>query len=243
MMNSSHNISDNCRVTRHLPDNWIVFAGFTITIYVTVVNVLLVFIFLKKKNLSSVSILLAALALTDALTSLGIFIPDFAVYTFAEVTFTEGNMKYPFCLCTEFTDISLQEGQKKKKKQPRRILHFSDGILEEYSTDEEDENPPQPVVDTVVADTCGEHLAWFFGITTPKYQYAIDEYYRLKEEEEREKKQDEKRRQRMEEEKLSHVEVDTKMPLNEQSITETSDIKVEVLKTDNQSDSQKEEKY
>lgn len=47
----------------------------------------------------------------------------------------------------------------------------------------------------------------------------------------------------MEEEKLSHVEVDTKMPLNEQSITETSDIKVEVLKTDTQSDSQKEEKY
>jgi len=34
----------------------------------------------------------------------------------------------------------------------------------------------------LVADTCGEHLAWFFGITTPKYQYAIDEYYRMKEE-------------------------------------------------------------
>ncbi|CAC5364522.1 unnamed protein product [Mytilus coruscus] len=167
-------------------------------------------------------------------------------------------------VCTEFTDISLQEEQKKKKKQPRRILHFSDGILEEYSTDEEDENPPQPVVDpktltwmpwvwyhvvTVskkalsVADTCGEHLAWFFGITTPKYQYAIDEYYRLKEEEEREKKQEEKRRQRIEEEKLSHVEVDTKMPSNEQSNADTSDIKVEVLKTDTQSDSQKEEKY
>lgn len=33
-----------------------------------------------------------------------------------------------------------------------------------------------------VADSCGERLASFFGITTPKYQYAIDEYYRLKEE-------------------------------------------------------------
>lgn len=97
-MNSSHNISDNCRVNRHLPSNWIVFSGFTITIYVTVVNVLLVFIFLQKKNLSSVSILLAALALTDAFTSIGIFIPDFTVYTFTEVTFTEENMKYPFCL-------------------------------------------------------------------------------------------------------------------------------------------------
>ena len=31
-----------------------------------------------------------------------------------------------------------------------------------------------------VADTCGENLAWFIGITTPKYQSAIDEFYRLK---------------------------------------------------------------
>ena len=31
----------------------------------------------------------------------------------------------------------------------------------------------------LAADTCGEKLAWFFGITSPKYQYAIDEYKRL----------------------------------------------------------------
>ncbi len=29
-----------------------------------------------------------------------------------------------------------------------------------------------------VADTCGEKLAWAFGITSPTYQYAIDEYNR-----------------------------------------------------------------
>jgi len=28
----------------------------------------------------------------------------------------------------------------------------------------------------------GERLAWFFGITAPKYQYIIDEYHRIKEE-------------------------------------------------------------
>ena len=33
-----------------------------------------------------------------------------------------------------------------------------------------------------VADFLGEKLAWFFGITTPKYQYIIDEYHRIKEE-------------------------------------------------------------
>lgn len=32
------------------------------------------------------------------------------------------------------------------------------------------------------ADFLGEKLAWFFGITTPKYQYIIDEYHRLKKE-------------------------------------------------------------
>ena len=33
----------------------------------------------------------------------------------------------------------------------------------------------------LVAEYLGEKLAAFFGITTPKYQYVIDEYYRLKE--------------------------------------------------------------
>jgi len=26
----------------------------------------------------------------------------------------------------------------------------------------------------VAADYCGEKLAWFFGITSPKYQYILD---------------------------------------------------------------------
>lgn len=33
-----------------------------------------------------------------------------------------------------------------------------------------------------VCDYLGERLASLFGITTPKYQYAIDEYYRIKKE-------------------------------------------------------------
>ena len=34
---------------------------------------------------------------------------------------------------------------------------------------------------SLAAEFLGEKLAAFFGITTPKYQYVIDEYYRLKE--------------------------------------------------------------
>ncbi|KAL3872825.1 hypothetical protein ACJMK2_036023 [Sinanodonta woodiana] len=120
----------------------------------------------------------------------------------------------------DFITVPLEGGQV-KKKQPRRILHFSDGILEEYSTDEEDDidqTPPEPPVDPKTltwgpwvwhymlktakgtlwaADTCGEKLAWLFGITTPKYQYAIDEFYRLKEEEDRERGQQVKLEQEM----------------------------------------------
>lgn len=33
-----------------------------------------------------------------------------------------------------------------------------------------------------MCDYLGERLASLFGITTPKYQYAIDEYYRIKKE-------------------------------------------------------------
>ncbi|XP_060074660.1 protein FAM177A1-like, partial [Ylistrum balloti] len=58
------------------------------------------------------------------------------------------------------------------------------------------------------ADFCGEKLAWFFGITTPKYQYAIDEFYRLKEEEEKEKARQEKILRKLETEKLSSVDVE-----------------------------------
>ena len=34
---------------------------------------------------------------------------------------------------------------------------------------------------SLVAEYLGEKLAAFFGITTPRYQYVIDEFYRLKE--------------------------------------------------------------
>lgn len=88
---------------------------------------------------------------------------------------------------------------------PKRVLHFSDGVLEEFSDDEvdnkatEDKNTSS-VVDpktltwgpwmmygmwafgnkTVAAcDYVGESLASFFGITTPKYQFEVDEYKRL----------------------------------------------------------------
>ncbi|XP_068227057.1 LOW QUALITY PROTEIN: protein FAM177B [Palaemon carinicauda] len=100
-----------------------------------------------------------------------------------------------------------------KVKTPRRILHFSDGTLEEYSTDEEDEKEkpepdPMALVDPKsltwgpwmyywmlytgssalqACDYVGESLANFLGITSAKYQYEIDEYHRSVEEEKAEK--------------------------------------------------------
>ncbi|KAL0279402.1 UNVERIFIED_CONTAM: hypothetical protein PYX00_000972 [Menopon gallinae] len=85
----------------------------------------------------------------------------------------------------------------------KRVLHFSDGTLDldELDTPQVVEQPapvdPQTLTwgpwmwyYTVFAgskaleacDYMGEFLAEFFGITTPKYQYEIDEYHRMKRE-------------------------------------------------------------
>lgn len=84
--------------------------------------------------------------------------------------------------------------------------------MEEYSTDEEEEEEKEPekkdllcpadasqmtwgpyvwfhmwraATSTISAcDYLGERMASLFGITSAKYQYAIDEYYRMKKEKE-----------------------------------------------------------
>ncbi|XP_056424379.1 protein FAM177B isoform X2 [Hyla sarda] len=108
-------------------------------------------------------------------------------------------------------DIALKEielGDVEKKRVPRRIIHFANGeTMEEYSTEEEDDEDDQRIdfrnVDTTqmswrtyvqfwilrvattaffTCDYLGGRLATLFGLNVPKYQYAIDEYQRTKEE-------------------------------------------------------------
>ncbi|XP_047244347.1 protein FAM177A1-like isoform X1 [Girardinichthys multiradiatus] len=106
-----------------------------------------------------------------------------------------------------------------REKVPRRIIHFSSGeTMEEYSTDEEEDPEAErrdllsPPVDAVrsrmtwgpffwfhmwraatstisACDYLGERMASLFGITSAKYQYAIDEYHRIKKEKEEEKEE------------------------------------------------------
>ncbi|XP_076063528.1 uncharacterized protein LOC143038368 isoform X2 [Oratosquilla oratoria] len=101
-------------------------------------------------------------------------------------------------------------------RKPKRVLHFSDGVLEEYSTDEEDQTDKKQDNSLVVVDpksltwkpwlwywmvytgssalqACdylGESMANFLGITSPKYQYEMDEYQRTVAEEEEEKRKE-----------------------------------------------------
>ncbi|XP_008307101.1 protein FAM177A1 [Cynoglossus semilaevis] len=114
------------------------------------------------------------------------------------------------CETVEMGDTS---GSRTTVKVPRRTIYFASGeTMEEYSTDEEEEEEAEEdlvkkdvaTVDPArltwgpyfwfqmwrmatstisVCDYMGEKLASLFGITTPKYQYAIDEYYRMKKEE------------------------------------------------------------
>ncbi|XP_010744455.2 protein FAM177A1 isoform X2 [Larimichthys crocea] len=109
--------------------------------------------------------------------------------------------------------------EEQREKVPRRIIHFSNGeTMEEYSTDEEEGEDKEPerkdllsspvdaskltwgpyfwfhmwraATSTISAcDYLGERMASLFGITSAKYQYAIDEYYRMKKEREEDKEE------------------------------------------------------
>ncbi|KAK9518779.1 hypothetical protein VZT92_010513 [Zoarces viviparus] len=124
-----------------------------------------------------------------------------------------------------FESVELGELDKReeqhREKVPRRIIHFSSGeTMEEYSTDEEEEEGDRERKDLLsspvdaarskltwgpyfwfhmwraatstisACDYLGERMASAFGITSAKYQYAIDEYYRVKKEREEEKDED-----------------------------------------------------
>lgn len=109
--------------------------------------------------------------------------------------------------CVELGDLA------RKEKIPRRIINFSSGeTMEEYSTDDEEEDKKENTqkdllssIDTSkltwgpyvwfqmwraatstfsACDYLGERLASLLGITSAKYQYAIDEYSRSRREEE-----------------------------------------------------------
>ncbi|XP_056867675.1 protein FAM177A1 isoform X1 [Takifugu flavidus] len=116
----------------------------------------------------------------------------------------------------ESVEMEEHDSRQQKTKVPRRTIYFASGeTMEEYSTDEEEEEEDLTkkqvaTVDTSrltwgpyflfqtwrmatatisVCDYLGERLASLFGITTPKYQYALDEYYHRKKEEEEEEEE------------------------------------------------------
>ncbi|KAM6992180.1 protein FAM177A1-like isoform 2-T2 [Tautogolabrus adspersus] len=119
----------------------------------------------------------------------------------------------------ELGELNKREEEQQREKVPRRIIHFSSGeTMEEYSTDEEEGEDKEPerkdllsspvdasklpwgpyfwfhmwraATSTISAcDYLGERMASLFGITSAKYQYAIDEYYRMKKEREEEKEE------------------------------------------------------
>ncbi|XP_043205447.1 protein FAM177A1-like [Amphibalanus amphitrite] len=123
----------------------------------------------------------------------------------------------PIAVPTVSEKVPAESVDGKKARVPRRILHFSDGTMEEYSTDEDE--PDQPAQDALThlrtenpksmgwlpwawwwfryagyrtlggVDNMGEKLAYMLGITSPKYQYELDEYYEMKKKEEEEKAQ------------------------------------------------------
>jgi len=101
------------------------------------------------------------------------------------------------------TDINsrVKINKRGKVKVPRRLIHCSDGILEEYSTDEDESDAeeeyqfPDPATLTwmgyawyltvktafgglAVADYLGEKFAYWLGITSPKFEYELNQLQR-----------------------------------------------------------------
>lgn len=109
--------------------------------------------------------------------------------------------------------VSDSLGETGSQTSQKRILHFSDGTLEV----DDDEDCEKAQVDNSqnsidpkkldwmpwmwyqttaagtktlqVCDYLGESLASFFGITTPKYRFEINEFYRMKKAEEEAQKE------------------------------------------------------
>ncbi|KAL6429247.1 hypothetical protein ACFW04_008157 [Cataglyphis niger] len=111
----------------------------------------------------------------------------------------------------DLSDVILQENSDietqcihKLSKKSKRVLQFSDGVMEEYSSEDEVDMPENSKtmsqidtknmnwlpwawhqttwISSKMLDGCdyvGECLANFFGITAPKYQFEINEFYRL----------------------------------------------------------------
>uniref|UniRef100_A0A182QQZ1 Protein FAM177A1 n=1 Tax=Anopheles farauti TaxID=69004 RepID=A0A182QQZ1_9DIPT len=113
------------------------------------------------------------------------------------------------------TFIQNEKDVEVRVRAPKRVLHFSDGTLEEFSDDDEtaaadqvDKGDLVPVDEsklkwsewmryktyklgsTVLAgcDYVGEGLASFLGITTPKYSYEIEEFKRMQAEQQAEER-------------------------------------------------------
>ncbi|XP_055542356.1 protein FAM177A1 [Wyeomyia smithii] len=122
-------------------------------------------------------------------------------------------MDIPMKNKVESTANFIQNGKdvEVQVRAPKRVLHFSDGTMEEFSDDEEDQVDGVPRSDTMVDEskmnwsdwmlhkTCklgstvlagcdyvGEGLASMLGITTPKYSFEIEEFKRMQAEQQAE---------------------------------------------------------
>ncbi|MCI4389769.1 hypothetical protein PGIGA_G00102300 [Pangasianodon gigas] len=156
------------------------------------------------------------------------------------------------CECVELGD--LQQKDECREKAPRRVIHFSSGeTMEEYSTeDEEDHTHTQPdkndllssvdaskltwgpyvwfqmwraATNTVSAcDYVGERMASLFGLTSAKYQYAINEYHRSTKQ-----KENEARDSPVSEEAESHFEGKQKEEIQEQNFDKSKVDEPEIL--------------
>ena len=95
---------------------WVVHTGAGLTYLVIIMNLFVIYLFLKTENISPSTIVLAALAMSDGLSAMGAFLPKHFGYLFNQIEttdlfFSEGmpyiDTKYPFCILYAWTFITM----------------------------------------------------------------------------------------------------------------------------------------
>ena len=94
-------------------------------------------------------------------------------------------MDPPISNCTIEAELGIKPKKDKKNRVPRRVIHFSDGVIEEFSTDSEEEEEKRKM-EEADKGTSKQFLyiyrALKFRRPVPLQQYIISTHFYRKEE-------------------------------------------------------------
>ena len=77
-------------------------------------------------------------------------------------------MDPPISNCTIEAELAIKPKKDKKNRVPRRVIHFSDGVIEEFSTDSEEEEEEKRKMEEADKGTSKQFLYIYRALIFPK---------------------------------------------------------------------------